>query len=347
MGNRPVILLVAEPVDRAGGILTFCRLTAACLRGSSPVRVISRADGADWPVVHNSAAGSTARFVVHALRYATTGRGSVIVATHLNLAPLAFIAAKLSRGRFVLVLYGQELKVARSLVRCFAARQADVTIAISRATARDGEMMLGLAASTIRVVTPGVDLPATSPRTEHTPHARLLTVTRLVDAYKHVESLIAALREPALSSAHLTVVGEGPRRPGLEKLAQALGVSERVCFAGSVDGPTLDRIYQESDLFILPSTGEGFGLVYAEAMARGLPCIGARGCGSEDAIIDGATGLLLDDVGPAAIAAAATRILEGSQYATLSASAARWASTELSANAFGRRLAAALESVDR
>jgi phosphatidylinositol alpha-1,6-mannosyltransferase len=347
VSKRPVILLVAEPVHRAGGILTLCRVMAACLDGSYPVRVISRDDGADWPVVHDSAGGSTARFIVRALWRATTSRGSTIVATHLNLAPLALIAAKISGSRFVLLLHGQEVKVVPSFVRCLAARRADLTLAVSHATARDAELMIGLAESTIRVVTPGIELPATSARAVPTPRMRLLTVTRLVEAYKHVDAVIAALREPALSAAFLTIVGEGRRRPGLENLAQALGVSDRVCFAGSVDNPTLDRIYEESDLFILPSTGEGFGLVYAEAMARGLPCIGARGCGSEDAIIDGATGRLLDDVDAAAIAAAAKSILEEPQYAAFSTKAVQWATSELSADAFGHRLAAALECVDR
>ena len=346
MGDRPVLLLVAEPVDKAGGILTLTRLMAEQLRRYRPVRVISRSGGVNWSTACSASKGSTPRFIAQTLEHAARTRGADVVATHLNLAPLAVVGARVARGRFVLVLHGQELRVARTRTRCWSARHANLAVAVSQATAREGREKLRLPAGCIHVVIPGVDLHAGDARRAPSSPVRLVTVTRLVEAYKNVDSVIGALREPPLSSAHLTVVGDGPCRPALENLASRLGVADRVWFAGTVDHSTLQTIYRDGDLFVLPSTGEGFGLVYAEAMAHGLPCVGARGCGSEDAIVDGSTGRFVDEARPEAVARAAAWLLDPRRYASISAQAVDRVRGELHADAFGRRLLAVFDGVE-
>jgi phosphatidylinositol alpha-1,6-mannosyltransferase len=203
---------------------------------------------------------------------------------------------------------------------------------------------LQLSNDVVRIVTPGVDVDVSGPREKPGPGVRLVTVTRLAETYKNVDVVIAAMREPSLSSAALTIVGDGPSRPVLEQLTRELGLTHRVWFAGAVDESSLETIYRGSDLFVLPSTGEGFGLVYAEAMAHGLPCVGTRGCGAEDAIIDGVTGRLVDaPPQPASVAAAVLWSLDPRRYRSLSGRAIERARTELSADAFGARLLGALQ----
>jgi phosphatidylinositol alpha-1,6-mannosyltransferase len=279
------------------------------------------------------------------LQHASKRPGTDVIATHLNLAPLAVAAAKLARGRSILILHGDEIGMSRSRLRCFAAQHTDRVLAVSRATARRGETELGLRGAFVHVVNSGLNLEIATPRTEAPPSsARLLTVTRLDEAYKHVDNLLRAMQIAPLASARLTIVGDGPRRSVLERLAVDIGVTERVSFTGRVDDETLRHLYRDNDLFVLPSTGEGFGLVYVEAMAHGLPCIGAAGCGTEDAIDDGVTGRLVDQPTPAAIAAAVAWALDPSRYAVLSAAAVARARDYLSADAYGRRLFAALET---
>jgi phosphatidylinositol alpha-1,6-mannosyltransferase len=265
-----------------------------------------------------------------------------VVATHLNLAPLALVSGKAAGGRSVLVFHGDEINLAVTPARRWSARHVDLALAVSRATARECHAA-GLTRSTVRVVTSGVDVQVSSPRHGRGLGRRLLTVSRLDEAYKHVDAVIAAIKEPALSSAVLTVVGDGPRRPALEHLAREVGVLDRVLFTGNVDEATLDRAYRDNDLFVLPSTGEGFGLVYAEAMAHGLPCVGARGCGTEDVVVDGITGRLVDEPSPLAVAEAAAWALDPSRYETLSTQATCRARRELCADGFGLRLLAALD----
>ncbi|MCI0352500.1 MAG: glycosyltransferase family 4 protein, partial [Acidobacteriales bacterium] len=98
----------------------------------------------------------------------------------------------------------------------------------------------------------------------------------------HVASLIPVKDQPMLLRAFarlppdvtLEIVGDGPERPHLEQLAQTLGITERVHFAGAVAYPDLPRHYQQAALHILSSQHEGFGMVTLEAAACAVPTVG-------------------------------------------------------------------------
>jgi glycosyltransferase involved in cell wall biosynthesis len=126
---------------------------------------------------------------------------------------------------------------------------------------------------------------------------------------KAMHVLIAAT--PALLEAHpalrVLIVGDGPLRADLEAQAARLGVAHAVRFAGYQEDVV--SAYAAMDVFVLPSRDEGFGLVFLEAMAVGVPVVGTRVIGSEDAVEDGVTGLLVPYADPAALAAAVRGIL--------------------------------------
>jgi phosphatidyl-myo-inositol dimannoside synthase len=131
------------------------------------------------------------------------------------------------------------------------------------------------------------------------------------EAYKGHDQLIEAW--PAVvakvPTAHLVVVGDGNDRPRLENKARLVEGGGRVHFLGFASPGLLDACYRKTSVFALPSRGEGFGLVYLEAMARGLPCIGSRQDAAGDVIVDGATGHLVDHTDSAALAARIVRLL--------------------------------------
>ena len=77
-------------------------------------------------------------------------------------------------------------------------------------------------------------------------------------------------------------------------LAENLGLDEIVNFHTNLDDQSLNSLYKHCAFFIMPSIGEGFGIVYLEAMAHKKAVIGAIDCGSEDAIVDGKTGFLIE-----------------------------------------------------
>ncbi|MEE9394205.1 MAG: N-acetyl-alpha-D-glucosaminyl L-malate synthase BshA [Planctomycetota bacterium] len=92
--------------------------------------------------------------------------------------------------------------------------------------------------------------------------------------------------------ARLLMVGDGPDRAAAEALATELGVQERVHFLGSQDA--VETIIPCADIFVLPSRFESFGLSALEAMACGVPVIGARGGGLPEVVVEGETGWLFE-----------------------------------------------------
>ena len=89
------------------------------------------------------------------------------------------------------------------------------------------------------------------------------------------------------------VVGAGPERQALQSLAQELGISSSVEFLGAMEHCDVLRHMSACDVFCLPSHREGFGIVYAEAMALGKPVIGCKGQGVADFVEDGHSGFLI------------------------------------------------------
>jgi glycosyltransferase involved in cell wall biosynthesis len=119
---------------------------------------------------------------------------------------------------------------------------------------------------------------------------KAVTVGRLVP-WKQVDGLIEALRE--IPELGLVVVGDGPERPRLERIAQELGVSGRVYFAGQRSKKETLSLMAACDLFVLNSTYEGLPHTVLEAMALGLPVIATAVGGTPEVVQDGETGLLV------------------------------------------------------
>ena len=128
--------------------------------------------------------------------------------------------------------------------------------------------------------------------------SRVLIVGRLSpsERYKGHDELIEAWPEVRrrIADATLVIAGDGDDRPRLEALARAAGVEESVQFTGFLTREALDEEYARASLFAMPSRGEGFGLVYLEAMAHGLPCLGSTVDAAQEVIVHGQTGVLVD-----------------------------------------------------
>ncbi len=120
----------------------------------------------------------------------------------------------------------------------------------------------------------------------------LLYVGRL-GKEKSVDMLLRALACTRDTSATLLIVGDGPDRRELERIARDLRVSERVRFAGYLEGDDVVAAYHLADAFLFASTTETQGLVLGEAMAAGLPVIAVTDAAVADFVVDGTTGFLV------------------------------------------------------
>ena len=179
-------------------------------------------------------------------------------------------------------------------------------LSVSRYTRRRLLKWLGIDPVRVKVLPPTVD-----PRFRPGPkpgylldryglHGKkvLLTVSRLAAAerYKGHDRVIRVL--PRVLADHpetmYLIVGDGDDRPRLEALAAELRVAQAVRFLGSVAAEELVDHFRIADVFVMPSTCEGFGIVFLEAMASGIRVIGGNKDGTLDPLGDEALGTLID-----------------------------------------------------
>ncbi len=173
----------------------------------------------------------------------------------------------------------------------------------------------------------------------------VLFVGRLVER-KGIGNLLRAAAGSRLPY-RVALVGFGPEEARLRSLAAALGLAERVEFAGRVSDGELSRRYAEADVFVLPATidargdTEGLGVVLLEALAHGLPVVATRRGGIPDIVLDGETGLLVEDGDAAALARAIERLLADPALARrLAERGAEHVRSEFGLESVARRLAA-------
>ena len=130
----------------------------------------------------------------------------------------------------------------------------------------------------------------------------IISVGRLVHR-KGQDKLIEAMPQilQKVPNAHLLLVGEGPYRSHLEKLANKLSMNHNITFAGRILYNNLPSYLSAADLFAMPSRSrffglevEGLGIVYLEASACGIPVVAGKSGGAPDAVIEGVTGLCVD-----------------------------------------------------
>ncbi|WP_143559628.1 glycosyltransferase family 4 protein [Sphingomonas dokdonensis] len=281
---------------------------------------------------------------------ATLRRADVVLIGHINLLPLALLARALRpRARIILFAHGIEVwgdpayRAPRWWERRVLRAAIDRIAIVSRFSQQRMAAAFGLQAAKFVLFPNAVDLPEPSPLAPVVAGKTILAVARLGagEREKHVDKLVSAL--PALPDAQLTVIGDGPLRGELQDLAATLGVSNRVALPGWVDEAALARAYAEAQVFALPSSKEGFGIVYLEAWARGLPVIGSRFGAAAEVIEEGADGFVVDPEDVPALADRLRRLLDDPELARrMGAAGHRKTASRYSAAAFTHNLAALL-----
>jgi len=194
---------------------------------------------------------------------------------------------------------------------CNAAAHADGLITVCQAL-KDCLIELGTAPDRIVVLRNGVDLQLFRPLDRQAARARLGLTRRtlgsvgwLVERKGHHHA-IRALR--ALPNTDLLIVGEGPERTALERLALKEGVSERVRFLGRIDQGRLPEIYNAIDALVLASSREGWANVLLEAMACGTPVIASAVWGTPEVVAAPEAGVLMKTLDAQGVIDGVTRL---------------------------------------
>jgi glycosyltransferase involved in cell wall biosynthesis len=204
-----------------------------------------------------------------------------------------------------------------------------------------------LGAQRTRVVHLGTDL---APLTRvHTGPPTLVTVGQLI-ARKRQSDVLRAMwvlrdRRPDL---RYRIVGDGPERAALEALAGDLGLGDRIEFTGALAHEDAIRAAHDASVFVMPSTDEAFGVAYVEAMAAGVPAIGARGEPGPEDIARAGHGMRLVPPGdPEALAEEIDALLDGDWGARLGAAAQATVGAHFTWEACGRATVAAYDAALR
>jgi phosphatidylinositol alpha-1,6-mannosyltransferase len=325
-----------------------------------PCRVLGRRRrrSTDGPLSRFARLGYTLGAIRTARRWR---RRLVIFCCHCRLAPVAWACARVTGAPYGVWCHGVESWGPLRASVLHALRRADVVVAVSRFTARRVESAAGLPSGSVKVVplaAPPAMVASNRRRSAPNGRPRVLSVARLTpgDAYKGIDTLLYAWPRvlARLPEAELVIVGGGSDRARLERIADILDLHRSVEFAGVLTEEELRRAYEEASVFALPGRcrleprpeGEGFGLVYLEAGASGLPVIAGRGGGAAEAVSHGATGILVDADNQPEVVGALLRLLTERELAHgLGENGRLRATRDLSPQRFGEQMEDVIDSL--
>lgn len=267
-------------------------------------------------------------FGSRALRAAQRDRPDIVLAIHVGLLPVAVIVASGSRARVALLGIGTEVWSRLSAATRVLIRSCDRLMAISAFTADLLARQSGVDRERIAVIALPVDeriLKAAQAFTDpggRQPH--LLTVSRVVAAHRYKGHFAIAESLPQVLAqrpdARWIVVGDGDDLPALQSKCTLLGISDAVSFERLLTDEQLAELYGCAAALVLPSvtdlhrsspTGEGFGLVYAEAASFGVPSVASTAAGgAAEFVVDGENGLTVAPGDRAGLASAMLQLLD-------------------------------------
>lgn len=314
------VIVVAPGFGGADGASELARQWVEALR---PVAIASRARLEVWSLTDatrpaelpseaefRGAAGSRWRFAAMALVAGRVNRGTLVVAMHVHLLP-ALVPLLLRQARIMTVLLGIEVwKPLRPLER-LALRRSWRIAAISAYTAgRFKQENAALADLDIAVCHPSVPAPVVpAASAPEPPYALIVGRMSAAERYKGHDLLIDIWPRVLAQVPHATLViaGGGDDVARLQQQVGTAGLAERIRFVGAVPTAQLSALYRHATFFVMPSRGEGFGIVFLEAMRVGRPCIAGPGA-AEEIITNGEDGVIVDPARPEEVAAAVTRL---------------------------------------
>lgn len=248
----------------------------------------------------------------------------LVITTHLNFSIVSYLLKRFRGISYWTVVHGVEAWDIQRPNLKIALQHADRIISVSNYT-RDRllkEQQLDPAKISLLPNTFDADRFKIAPKPEYllnrygltVNNSIILTVARLDkdEQYKGYDQIIQALPEIRrhIPNIHYILVGKGSDRSRITQLISQLNLQDCVTLAGFIPDSELGDHYNLCDVFAMPSKGEGFGIVYLEALACGKPTLGGNKDGAVDALCDGELGALVDPDNVEEIAQILTKILQ-------------------------------------
>lgn len=243
---------------------------------------------------------------VQLLRKESTDARCVITSHVLPFGTAAMFAKRFTHKPYVVIVHGMDVRLAirsKKTLTKNVLSNAHLVIANTNALAAELQQTFGL--QNILVVYPPIDPSFLNITNQKMPSAnvRFLTVSRLVERKGHervIQALAILKMNGSLLNFHYSIVGEGPKRTELETLVAELELSSYITFHGDISDEKVRDEYTSADIFVMPIKDdpidkEGFGMAYIEAAAFAVPSIATRVSGVDEAIVDGETGMLIED----------------------------------------------------
>jgi glycosyltransferase involved in cell wall biosynthesis len=252
-------------------------------------------------------------------------RPHLILTGHINFAPVAYWIHRITGISYWVVVHGIDVWGLKNPIKQKTLQSAAKILSVSGYT-RDRllkEQALNPESISLLPVTFDPSLFEIAPKPKHllerynlTPEQPIiLTVARLSssEGYKGYDQVIRALPQirKQIPNVHYLIVGKGDDRPRIEELIKNLNLQESVTLTGFIPDEELVPHYNLCDVFAMPSKGEGFGIVYLEALACGKPTLGGNQDGAIDALCHGELGALVNPDDIEEIAQTLIQILQG------------------------------------
>ncbi|MBW4468158.1 MAG: glycosyltransferase [Pegethrix bostrychoides GSE-TBD4-15B] len=334
--NAPYLFLFLEIFEREGGIQSFVRQIFRSLAALEPVPsadvFLLRDRCCEHPFASpalrfhyfktRSALLSRLWIIGALLLYLLRHRPQRLICGHLYLAPLVWLCCKPFGIPYTVITHGKEVWAPLPCWQRLALQQADQIWTVSRYSRDRSAASNQLDLSKIQLLPCAIDGDAFTPAAKSPALLEqyglrdakvLMTVARLWsgDIYKGVDVTLRALPQilQSFPEVKYLVVGRGDDQPRLAELAAELGIADRVVFAGFVATADLLEHYRLADAYVMPSQ-EGFGIVYLEAMACGIPVLSGDADGSADPLRDGELGWRVPHRDPEAVAQACLEMLQ-------------------------------------
>jgi phosphatidyl-myo-inositol dimannoside synthase len=328
-----IVMLLTDGFGSLGGIPKFNRDFMQALDASTiseKVYALPRLipDPIDEPVpasvvYDRKAAGGKFAFMRRVAWHIWQGpKPDIVICGHMNLLPAAWLLARFRGARLALIIHGIEAWTRRNRLFGLMLQSVDSFIAVSRYTAGRFIAWSKVSPDEFFILPNCVDVNLFAPEPRNLSLADrygvqdnkiILTVGRLAsqERYKGFDEVIESMPDLLIRFPTLKymIVGDGDDRDRLERKAQSLGLSGQVIFTGRIPEREKASHYGLADAYVMPSYGEGFGIVFLEALACGVSVIGSKVDGSREALLDGQLGRLVNPKAPKELIEAVTEAL--------------------------------------